>query len=165
MAVATGSAERLHMEALVGVPEATPAASAQDHPSLRRRERSSLLKNRMREICTSGSVRGGDGNIPAYSATDRLPIDAPFRPDGFYGLSKVWGEAMTRMYWDNHGIEGVSIRIGSALERPTEFRHLSTWLGHDDLVQLLMCCIKAPEVGYLAVWGVSNNTRSYYDIS
>jgi hypothetical protein len=22
----------------------------------------------MREICTSGSVRGGDGNIPAYSA-------------------------------------------------------------------------------------------------
>ena len=28
-----------------------------------------------------------------------------------------------------------------------------------------MCCIKAPEVGYLAVWGVSDNTRSYYDIS
>ena len=25
-------------------------------------------KNRMREICTSGSVRGGDGNILAYSA-------------------------------------------------------------------------------------------------
>ena len=69
-----------------------------------------------------------------HPVTDRLPIDAPFRPDGFYGLSKVWGEAMTRMYWDNHGIEGVSIRIGSALERPTEFRHLSTWLGHDDLV-------------------------------
>ena len=22
----------------------------------------------MREICTSGSVRGGDGNIPTYSA-------------------------------------------------------------------------------------------------
>ena len=26
------------------------------------------MKNRMREIRTSGSVRGGDGNIPAYSA-------------------------------------------------------------------------------------------------
>src|SRR3954453_19493921 len=51
-----------------GIPEAAPAATAQDHPSLHRRERSSLLKNRMREICTSGSVRGGDGNIPAYSA-------------------------------------------------------------------------------------------------
>jgi hypothetical protein len=72
---------------------------------------------------------------------------------------------MTRMYWDKHGIEGISIRIGSASERPTEFRHLSTRLGHDDLVQLLMCCIEGPEVGYLAVWGVSNNTRSYYDTS
>ena len=71
MAVATGSSERLHMEALGGVPEATPVAATQDRPSLRLRERSSLLKNRMREICTSGSVRGGDGNIPAYSAEPR----------------------------------------------------------------------------------------------
>jgi len=26
------------------------------------------VKNRMREICTSGSVRDGDGNAPIYSA-------------------------------------------------------------------------------------------------
>ena len=26
------------------------------------------MKNRMREICTSGSVRGGAGDIPTYSA-------------------------------------------------------------------------------------------------
>jgi hypothetical protein len=26
------------------------------------------VKNRMREICTSGSVRGGAGDIPTYSA-------------------------------------------------------------------------------------------------
>jgi uronate dehydrogenase len=100
-----------------------------------------------------------------YSVTDKLSIDASFRPDGLYGLSKAWGEAMTRMYWDKHGIEGISIRIGSTLERPTEFRHLSTWLGHDDLVQLMMCCIEAQNVEYLAVWGVSNNTRSYWDNS
>jgi uronate dehydrogenase len=70
---------------------------------------------------------------------------------------------MARMYWDKHTIEGISLRIGSALERPTEFRHLSTWLGHDDLTQLIIRCIEAPEVGYLAVWGVSNNARSYWD--
>ena len=34
----------------------------------RRRERTSLVKNRMREICTSGSVRGEGGNILTYSA-------------------------------------------------------------------------------------------------
>jgi uronate dehydrogenase len=100
-----------------------------------------------------------------YSVDDKLSIDAPFRPDGFYGLSKAWGEDMTRMYWDKHGIEGVSVRIGSTLERPTEFRHLSTWFGYEDLTQFMMCCIEAPKVGYLAVWGVSANTRSYGDNS
>jgi len=28
------------------------------------------VKNRMREICTSGSVRDGDGNAPIYSASN-----------------------------------------------------------------------------------------------
>ena len=97
-----------------------------------------------------------------HSAGDRLAIDAPFRPDGFYGLSKAWGESMARMYWDKHGIEGISVRIGSCLARPTEFRHLSTWFGHDDTLQFIMRCITTPEVGYLAAWGVSNNTRSYW---
>jgi len=46
-----------------------------------------------------------------YSVDDKLDPGCAFRPDGFYGLSKAWGEAMTRMYWDKHGIEGVSIRI------------------------------------------------------
>jgi hypothetical protein len=32
------------------------------------RERSLRVKNRMRAIRSSGSVRGGAGNIPAYSA-------------------------------------------------------------------------------------------------
>jgi uronate dehydrogenase len=98
-----------------------------------------------------------------HSVNDKLRLDAPFRADGLYGLSKVWGEAMARMYWDKHGIEGISLRIGSALEKPTQFRHLSTWLGHDDLVRLIMCCIEAPQIGYMAVWGVSDNTRSYWD--
>src|SRR5215472_14637454 len=45
-----------------------PTAFSQDPPRLRRRERSSLVKNRMREIRTSGTVRGGAGNDPTYSA-------------------------------------------------------------------------------------------------
>ncbi|TGE00150.1 NAD-dependent epimerase/dehydratase family protein [Methylobacterium nonmethylotrophicum] len=100
-----------------------------------------------------------------HSVDDRLAIDAPFRPDGAYGLSKAWGELMGQMYWDRHGIEGVALRIGSALPRPTEFRHLSTWLGHDDLTQLVLRSIAAPVPGTIAVWGASNNPRSYWDNS
>jgi uronate dehydrogenase len=99
-----------------------------------------------------------------YSVKDKIKLDAPFRPDGLYGLSKVWGEAMARMYWDKHGIEGVSVRIGTAMGKPPEsVRHLSTWFGTDDLVHLMMRCIEVPDIGYEAVWGVSNNTRSYWD--
>ena len=46
----------------------TPTASSQDPPRLCRCERTSLVKNRMLEICTSGTVRGGAGNDPIYSA-------------------------------------------------------------------------------------------------
>ena len=103
--------------------------------------------------------------IGMHSVDEKLRLDCDFRPDGFYGLSKMWGEGIARMYWDKHGIEGISLRIGSTLLRPTEPRHLSTWLGHDDLLQLIMCCIETPDIGYLAVWGVSANTRSYWDQS
>jgi uronate dehydrogenase len=101
-----------------------------------------------------------------HSVKSKLKLDAEFRPDGFYGLSKVWGEAMARMYWDKHGIEGISIRIGTAMGKPPEnFRQLSTWFGNDDLVHLMMRCIEAENVGYAAVWGISNNTRAWYDLS
>jgi uronate dehydrogenase len=101
--------------------------------------------------------------IGMYPVEDKLALDCEFRADGFYGLSKMWGEGMARMYWDKHGIESVCVRIGSALPRPTEPRHLSTWLGHDDLLQLMLRCIEAPQLGYLVVWGVSANTRGYWD--
>jgi uronate dehydrogenase len=98
-----------------------------------------------------------------YAVDDKLDPGCDFRPDCFYGLSKVWGEALTRMYWDKHGIEGISIRIGSCLPRPQEFRHLSTWFGHEDFFHMIDRCLKVPAVGYLAVWGISNNTRKYWN--
>jgi uronate dehydrogenase len=101
-----------------------------------------------------------------YSVDTKLRLDADFRPDSLYGLSKVWGEAMARLYWDKHGIEGISLRIGTVTGRPPEnLRQLSTWMSREDLVQLVMRSIEAECVGYTAVWGISANTRAYYDLS
>lgn len=100
--------------------------------------------------------------IGMHGVDEHLGLDCDFRPDGFYGLSKMWGEGLARLYWDKHGIESVCVRIGSAIPRPTEFRHLSTWFGLDDLLQFAMRCIEAPEVGFVVAWGVSANTRSYW---
>jgi len=101
--------------------------------------------------------------IGMYPVTEHLELDCALRPDGFYGLSKVWGEALARMYWDKHGIESICVRIGSCLECPTEPRHLSTWFGHRDLMHFLDRCIEAESVGFMTVWGVSANTRSWWD--
>ena len=103
--------------------------------------------------------------IGMYPVTEHLNLDCALRPDGFYGLSKVWGEALARMYWDKHGIESVCVRIGSCLERPTEQRHLSTWFGHRDLMHFLDRCVEAEDVGFITVWGVSANKRSWWDNS
>src|SRR5260370_31627387 len=56
------------MGPLQRTPGTASTAISQDHPWLRCCERISLVKNRRREICTSGSVRGGGGNVPTYSA-------------------------------------------------------------------------------------------------
>ncbi len=117
-------------------------------------------RNRVRRVIFASSNHA----FGMYSVNDKLKLDAAFRPDGFYGLSKVWGEAMARMYWDKHGIEGISVRIGTAMGRPPDnVRHLSTWFGTEDLLQLMLQCINVPDVGYMEVWGVSSNTRSYWD--
>src|SRR3954454_22031215 len=61
------------MGSLQRAPGPPPTAFSQNPPRICRRERTSLVKNRMREICTSGSVRGEGGNILTYSAAVEQP--------------------------------------------------------------------------------------------
>lgn len=89
----------------------------------------------------------------------------PPRPDTFYGVSKVAGEALGSMYADKHGLEVVCVRIGSFLERPTELRHLANWLSPGDAVRLFRACLSAPDVGFRIVYGCSGNTHRCYDLS
>jgi uronate dehydrogenase len=83
----------------------------------------------------------------------------PVRPDSFYGVTKVFGEAMLRYYFDKHNIESVSVRIGSFEKRPSQQRHLSTWFSHGDTVELFDRALKQPDVGAAIVFGMSNNKR------
>ncbi|MEQ8369747.1 MAG: NAD(P)-dependent oxidoreductase [Alphaproteobacteria bacterium] len=88
-----------------------------------------------------------------------VTVTDPPRPDSFYGVTKVFGETLLRYYWDKHGIESVSLRIGSFTERPTEQRHLSTWLSPADGVALFDRALKQPDVGAAIVVGMSANRR------
>ncbi len=84
------------------------------------------------------------------------------RPDTRYGVSKVFGEALGRLYADKHGLSVASLRIGTFREpdAPSEPRQLHTWISHRDMAQLVRRCIDHPDYHYLVAYGVSNNTRS-----
>jgi uronate dehydrogenase len=87
------------------------------------------------------------------------------RPDTRYGVSKVFGEALGRLYADKYGLSVASLRIGSFVnpDRPANARQLLTWISHRDMVQLVRRCIDHSGYHFVAVYGVSNNLRSRWD--
>ena len=93
----------------------------------------------------------------------RVGVEEPPRPDSRYGVSKVFGEALGRLYADKHGLEIAALRIGSFRREPGDFRQLSTWISHRDTVQLVRRCIDAPRFHFIVLYGVSANTRSRWD--
>jgi uronate dehydrogenase len=82
------------------------------------------------------------------------------RPDSRYGVSKVFGEAVGRLYADKHGLSVACLRIGSFRERPRNARELRTWISHRDTVQLVRRCIDAAPFHFIVVYGVSANIRN-----
>jgi uronate dehydrogenase len=98
-----------------------------------------------------------------YRTTETVDAGMPTRPDGYYGLSKVFGESLSRFYWDRFGIETVCIRIGFCFPEPTTHRQLITWLSLDDLVQLLRRSLLTPRVGHTITFGVSDNPGKWWD--
>ncbi len=98
-----------------------------------------------------------------YSQGETLTPQATPRPDGYYGLSKAFGENLAQFYFDRHGLETVSLRIGSCWPVPTDRRMLSSWLSHDDLERLIVAALTAPVVGHSIVYGMSDNRSAWWD--
>jgi uronate dehydrogenase len=97
--------------------------------------------------------------IGFHERTETIDTDAPLMPDGYYGLSKAYGELMGRLYWHKHGVESVSVRIGSSFPEPVDARMLATWLSYDDLARLVARCVLTERVGCSVIWGASANER------
>jgi nucleoside-diphosphate-sugar epimerase len=90
--------------------------------------------------------------------------EMPVRPDSYYGVSKCFGEAMGRYYTDAHGLSAICLRIGSFQPKPRGERQLSTWISYRDMAQLVWRSIEA-DVTFGIFYGISGNTRAYWDIS
>jgi uronate dehydrogenase len=98
-----------------------------------------------------------------YRQDEKIDAHALRRPDGYYGLSKSFGEDVAQFYFDRYGIETVSIRIGSAFPEPKDRRMMASWLSYDDLLDLLQRSLFTPDVGHTVVYGMSDNQVKWWD--
>ena len=87
------------------------------------------------------------------------------KPDGRYGVSKVFGEALGSLYADKYGMQVFCIRLGNVNPVPIDKRRLSIWLSPRDLAQLVTIGLEHPKIRFEIVYGVSRNKRSWYDNS
>jgi uronate dehydrogenase len=87
------------------------------------------------------------------------------RPDSRYGVSKVFGEALGRLYTDKYGMEMFMIRIGNVNPKPIDKRRLSIWISPSDIAQLVSIGIDRPGIKFEIVYGISRNKRAWYDNS
>lgn len=125
-------------------------------------------------------------NAPAiYEPASGILIgtDAPYRPDGLYGVWKAFGETLGRYYSDKYGIQVACIRIGSITEADDpkhesvressgwlnltdeqKFkRYAATWMSQRDFARLVRA-ILAREVPYAVVYGVGDNRTRFWDL-
>jgi uronate dehydrogenase len=98
-----------------------------------------------------------------YPREETIPAEAPPLPDSRYGVSKAFGEALGAMYALKHGIGVTSLRIGNVGEKPLDVRRLAIMLHPEDLVQLIRIGLEHPDIVNEVFYGVSGNTRSWYD--
>jgi uronate dehydrogenase len=108
-------------------------------------------------------VFASSNHVVGFHRRSRVLDDqTPVRPDTRYGVSKVFGEALGRLYADKFGLSVACLRIGTfrTSDRPTDARQLLSWVSHRDLAQLVRRCIDHPRYHFLVAYGVSANRRS-----
>ena len=103
--------------------------------------------------------------IGFHRRTTKLNHFSNQRPDSHYGLSKAFGEELSRFYADKFNIKSLCIRIGTCLRAPEDRRHLSTWISYSDLTQLVDIGIKHKAIHHEIVYGASKNKKSWWNNS
>lgn len=115
-------------------------------------------RNGVKRVVYASSVHA----VGMHKKTDTIGLDAPHRPDTYYGLAKCFSEDLASLYWDKRGIESVCMRIFSCAPA-TNARSVGTWLSYDDLIHMVERSVDSPVVGFSIVYGISDNDRAVVD--
>ena len=115
-------------------------------------------RNELRRVVYASSIHA----VGMHKKIDFIGIDAPHKPDTFYGLAKCFAEDLASLFWDKRGLESVCMRILSCAQ-VSNSRAVGTWLSYDDLIHMVERAITTPITGFSIVYGVSNNDRAPVD--
>ena len=130
-------------------------------------------------FASSGATIRGWGAVAPYEAIhagrykdvpDTWPTithETPARPQGLYGVTKVWGEALGRHYSDTYGLSVLCVRIGAVPSdnRAGDPTTAANFLSHRDVASILQACIEAhPMLAYDIFFATSNNRWGYRDL-
>lgn len=150
---------------LAGMPgEATLPVELESHVLTTAALLDAMVRHGVTRIVYAGSNHAVGRTRRDELAGGLLTTDVPLRPDTFYGVAKVAAEGLLSLFADRYGIDAVSARIGSFLPQPETRRHLATWLSHDDAVRMVEACLTAPDPGFVTLYGISANTRAWWDL-
>lgn len=113
----------------------------------------SLVEERYRDVPSSWPI---------------ITHETELRPNGVYGASKVWGEALARHLTDTTDMSIICLRFGHVTreDRPVLPRDWSMWCSQRDAANMVQLCLKAPaEMKYDIFFVVSNNKWRYRDLN
>lgn len=104
-------------------------------------------------------------NVP--ETFERINVSDATWPVNFYGSSKIFGEALARMYSSTTDLSCICIRMGGVHSKDqvpqAVLPNAST---KNDMVRLVECCIRAPDsVQFDIVYGLSNSDYRWVDLT
>lgn len=97
----------------------------------------------------------------------QIPVSdlAPPRPDGWYGISKIWGEAAMAYYADAYGLSTTSLRIGNTSDAVADERRTHMWMSYSDMAGLMAACLKRNDGRHQAFFATTECAQPYFDNS
>ena len=105
--------------------------------------------------------------VLGYRGSRAVPWDVPIFPQNVYGATKCFGEALGRVYADQHDVSCISVRLGSP-----RFDQSSDWdpekpsheISPRDTAQLFACCIDVEDLNWAVVPGISRHKKGWQDV-
>jgi uronate dehydrogenase len=95
-----------------------------------------------------------------HPVTQKIGVEAEYKCDSRYGVTKAFTEITARFYYEKYGIESLGLRIGRVEDAPIDKRMMSTWIHPDDLLQQVLLGLTG-DVRADVLYGISDNRQAW----